>query len=69
VIKVVEGKNRIFSILYRVIIVSGLYRWSLHIPFCKAARSAALAAVTICLGSVSTCFISVLPFIVVSRHI
>ena len=64
--RLLRGKPRTFTILYRVIIISGLYRWSLHRPFCKAARSAGLAAVTIGLESVSTRFIA---FVIVSRHI
>jgi len=59
-------KNSTFTVLYRIIILSGFYRWSVHRLFWKAARSAALAAVTIYLESVSACFTSILPFVVVS---
>jgi hypothetical protein len=49
VINGVEEKKCTFTIIYRDIILSGLYRWSFHRPFCKTACNAELAAVTICL--------------------
>jgi hypothetical protein len=59
IIKFVKGKNCKITIIYRVIILFGFHRRSLHRPFLMAARGVVLAAVTICLESVSICFISV----------